>query len=274
MRKRTIALLIMAAALGLEMTGQEREGVEVRDVETLSGGEQAYIFLRAILAPRGLTTFATLQAYHRGTVCGEAPRWTEAPPERYGPAALVLERNGEFRAYYARTVREAYDQARERCANPETERQWYIATTFAVLGERGDREFYSTQPELIAEQLTRSRIRTFPHTSISTSQSETVAAVHLSPGVHIMSFTDNCQECGGTTPAAVLWLDQPAFPIEIDESNLPGRLEIGDQRATAIGEDGNIRMNGNGWVAFALASNSGGEVTVSVGNVEFYDVRP
>ena len=148
-------------------------------METLSGGQQAHILLRAILAPRVLTDFATLHAYDRSKACGETSRWTEAPPERYGPAALVLQTNRELRAYYTRTVRDAYEQARERCANGDTETQWYIATTFPVHGEHGDRQFYSTEPELIAEQLARSLASTRAHTSISTIRDGTVGAVRL-----------------------------------------------------------------------------------------------
>ena len=89
-----------------------------------------------------------------------------------------------------------------------------------------------------------------------------------------MSFTDNCQECGNTMPGAVLRLDQPAFPVEINNSNLPRNLEAGAQGTTTIEEDGSIRIDGSGWVAFALASGADGEVTLSVGSVQFYDVRP
>ena len=105
MNTRAIAFLVMAATLGPEMTAQEPEGVEVRDVETLSGGQQADILLRAILAPRGLTSFATLQAYDRSTVCGQTPGGPKHPQS----AMVRLPSYSKRVAHFAPTIQELFE---------------------------------------------------------------------------------------------------------------------------------------------------------------------
>ncbi len=159
-----------AAEVALEEVGDatngwnftDSDGIPVQDVNNLSGAARTGIIVRGVLAPRGLTRYATLQAYGPERVCGPGAQWIDAPPNPspYGPAAVVREEGDRgLQAFYTRTFAGAVEQAQALCDPNGQNHDWWIATTFPVAGEEPIRRLYSSDSKRVAEFLSSARQR-------------------------------------------------------------------------------------------------------------------